>query len=63
MLKAINHEFSSDILARIGNLEYMISCKELWRLLTLDMGTMPVPGWKLARSYGTIYFLKESHSK
>ena len=27
------------------------------------MGTTPVPGWNLSKSYGPIYLLKECHSK
>ena len=34
MLGAINQAFSKAILSKVAILEYMIFCKELWRLLS-----------------------------
>ena len=62
MLAAINHAFSKSILSRVANLEYMIFCKELWRLLGQDLGRHPQPGWNQSRHYGPVYLLQERHS-
>ena len=32
--------------------EYMVFCKELWRLLRQDMGHPPAPGWNMSKPAG-----------
>ncbi|CAE7350791.1 unnamed protein product [Symbiodinium sp. CCMP2456] len=41
LLAAIKHAFSRRILACIANREYMVFCKELWKLLQQDLGRDP----------------------
>ena len=62
MLRAINHAFSKSILSKVANLEYMIFCKELWRLLGTDLGHAPQVGWNQGKRFGPIYLLRERHS-
>ena len=59
MLRAINHAFSKSVLSKVANLEYMIFCKELWRLLGTDLGHAPQVGWNQSKRFGPIYLLEE----
>ena len=51
MLAAVNHAFSKTILSKVANLEYMIFCKELWKLLGNDLGHAPQTGWNQSKRY------------
>ena len=63
LLAAIKHAFSRRILACVANREYMVFCKELWKLLQQDLGRDPQVGWNLTRLYGPVYLLREHCSK
>ncbi|CAE7252291.1 unnamed protein product [Symbiodinium sp. CCMP2456] len=63
LLQAIKHSFSRRILSCIANREYMVFCKELWRLLQQDLGKEPQVGWNLTRLYGPVYLLREHLAK
>ena len=52
--QAIQHAFGRQVFAAKANMEYMIFCKHPWDLLKRDMGTDPVVGWNVSKTYGPV---------
>ena len=61
-IAAIAHAFSKDVMSRVANLEYMIFCKTLRKLLKDDMQQEPAAGWNISPTYGPVYLLQEDFS-
>ena len=62
LLEAIHHCFGSDVLLKKGDLQYMVFCKYLYKLIRADLGQgqRPAAGWNICPRFGPIYLLQEN---
>ena len=57
------YAFSGELQLQVANLEYMVFCRKLWKLMRQDLGHRPYSGRNVCPTYGPVYLLKVLHSE